>query len=85
MRAAKRVPQAAPVGSGTSVAFENGDVRYSILDGRLDAEDLARVLMSFRGQPKPTTGGMRYQRLAADLNASVYVIDGDSGMAYLLV
>ena len=59
-------------------------VRTTVLDGRLDAEDMARVLTGFRGQPIAVTPAMRYVRSSADGNASAYVFDEESGMVYIL-
>jgi hypothetical protein len=67
------------------VMVEDPDVRCAVVDGRLDAEDMARVLTGFRGQPvalTPLTGSVRPVRAAA---TSAYVVDPQSGMAYLLV
>jgi hypothetical protein len=50
----------------------------------LDAEDLARVLTGFRGQPRGRTPTRRYSRSASDENASAYVFDETSGMVYIL-
>jgi hypothetical protein len=49
-----------------------------------DAEDLARVLTGFRGQPRRTTSAMRYVRRPADGNSSTYVLDDESAMVYIL-
>jgi hypothetical protein len=54
------------------------------LDGRLDAPDMARLLIGFRGQPGPRTTAMRYVRAPDDGEASAYVFDEDSGMVYIL-
>jgi hypothetical protein len=54
------------------------------VDGPLDAEDLARVLTGFRGQPIPLTPTMRYVRASSDGGASAYVFDEVSGMVYIL-
>jgi hypothetical protein len=66
------------------VEVENPDVRCAFVDGRLDAQDLARVLTGFRGQPIPLTPTMRYVRSSTDGDASAYVFDEDSGMVYIL-
>lgn len=55
-----------------------------ILSQPLDAEDLARVLTGFRGQPVALTPTMRYVRSSADGGASAYVFDEESGMVYIL-
>jgi hypothetical protein len=60
------------------------DPRCAVIDGRLDAEDMARVLTGFRGQPIDVTPDMRYVRRSADGNASAYVFDADTGMVYIL-
>ena len=54
------------------------------LDGRLDAPDMARLLIGFRGQPTPRTSAMRYVRPSDDGEAAAYVFDEDSGMVYIL-
>ena len=56
----------------------------AVVDERLDAEDLARVLTGFRGQPIPLTPAMRYVRASSDGAASAYVFDEISGMVYIL-
>ena len=66
------------------VEIENPDARCAFVDGRLDAQDLARVLTGFRGQPIPLTPTMRFVRSSADGNASAYVFDEESGMVYIL-
>jgi len=50
----------------------------------MDAEDLARVLTGFRGQPIALTPTMRYVRSSADGDASAYVFDEGTGMVYIL-
>jgi hypothetical protein len=50
----------------------------------LDAEELARALIGFRGQPAAHTPAMRYVREAGDGDATAYVVDGLTGMAYIL-
>ena len=54
------------------------------LDGRLDPEDRARLLMGFRGQPGPLTPSMRYVRASSDGEATAYVFDEISGMVFIL-
>ena len=54
------------------------------LDGRLDAQDMARLLIGFRGQPGPLTSSMRYVRASSDGDSSAYVFDEDSGMVFIL-
>jgi len=66
------------------VEVEDPDVRCAFIDGRLDAEDQARVLTGFRGQPVSPTPTMRYVRSSADGNASAYVFDEQSGMVFIL-
>lgn len=56
----------------------------TVVDGRLDVEDMARLLTGFRGQPIAVTPAMRYVRSSADGNASAYVFDEESGMVYIL-
>ena len=58
----------------------------TVIDWRtLDADDLARVATSFRGQPTWRTPSMRYSRGARDGHGSVYVLNEESGMAFFLV
>lgn len=66
------------------VEVEEPDVRCAVVDGRLDAEDMARVLTGFRGQPIPLTPAMHYVRASSDGEASAYVFDDVSGMVYIL-
>ena len=54
------------------------------LEGRLDAEDSARALIGFRGNPPLASATMRYVRAASDGEACAYVFDEDSGMVYIL-
>jgi hypothetical protein len=67
-----------------AVELVDDDPQCAVIDGRLDAEDLARMLTGFRGQPLPVTPAMRYVRTDADGQGSAYVIDAESGMVYLL-
>lgn len=66
------------------VEVEEPNVRCAIVDGRLDAEDMARALTGFRGQPIPLTPALRYVRTSADGDATAYVFDEESGMVYIL-
>ena len=66
------------------VEVREPDPRCAIVDGRLDAQDMARVLTGFRGQPVPRTPAMHYVRTSGDGRASAYVFDEVSGMVYLL-
>ena len=66
------------------VEVEEPDVRCAVVDGRLDAEDMARVLTGFRGQPIKLTPAMRYVRASTDGDAVAYVFDEVSGMVYIL-
>jgi len=66
------------------VAVKEPDVRSAFVDGRLDAEDLARVLTGFRVPPVTPTASMRYVRASDDGNATAYVFDEESGMVYIL-
>lgn len=52
--------------------------------GYLDAEDMARTLTGFRGQPRHRTPPMRYARTAADGNACVYAFDASTAMVYIV-
>ena len=54
------------------------------VDGRLDAEDMARLMAGFRGQPIPITPTMRYVRVPADGTGCAWVFDEESGMVYIL-
>jgi hypothetical protein len=66
------------------VEVEDPDVQCAVVDGRLDAEDMARVLTGFRGQPlqlTPATGSVRPINAGA---SSAYVQDAETGMTYLL-
>jgi len=64
--------------------LDDPDPRCAVVDGHLDAADMARLLTGFRGQPIAVTPAMRYVRRSADGNASAYVFDEDSGMVYIL-
>jgi hypothetical protein len=66
------------------VAVGEPDVRSAIVDGHLDAEDLARVLTGFRVPPITPTTNMRYVRASDDGTARAYVFDEESGMVYIL-
>jgi hypothetical protein len=66
------------------VKAEEPGLSCAIVDGRLDAEDMARVLTGFRGQPIALTPAMRYVRASSDGEASAYVFDEVSGMVYIL-
>jgi hypothetical protein len=50
----------------------------------MDAQDLARTLTAFRGQPKARTAPMRYKRFTSDSTATEYVYDDESGMAFIV-
>ena len=58
--------------------------RITHLEFPLDAEDRARALTGFRGQPLRRIPTMRYVRHPADGNDSAYVFDDESGMVYIL-
>ncbi len=62
----------------------NADVSAPSVVAPLDAEDMARVLATYRGQPNRRTAAMRYVRSSDDGGESVYVFDAQSGMVYLL-
>jgi hypothetical protein len=66
------------------VDVEDADARCAVVDGRLDARELARVLTGFRGQPVHGTPPMHYVRASSDGEASAYVFDELSGMVYIL-
>ena len=53
-------------------------------EGRLDAEDMARALIGFRGPAVVATSAMRLVNRSADGQASAYVFDEASGMVYIL-
>ena len=67
-----------------AVEVDEPDARCAWVDGRLDAEDQARFLAAFRGQPTSETPGMAYLRPAAWSDATAYVCDEQSGMVYIL-
>ncbi|MFI5244515.1 MAG: hypothetical protein ACHQQR_04760 [Gemmatimonadales bacterium] len=67
-----------------AVEVETPDVRCELVDAPLDAEDMARVLTGFRGQPIPLTPAMRYVRASSDGEACAYVFDEVTGMVYIL-
>ena len=64
--------------------IDNPDIRNVAAPALLDAEDMARVLTSFRGQPISRTPALGYVRSSSDGDASAYVFDDESGMVYLL-
>ena len=63
---------------------DNPDIQSVAAHTLLDAEDMARVLTSFRGQPITRTPALGYIRSSSDGVSSVYVFDDESGMVYLL-
>ncbi len=64
--------------------IDGPDSRRAPAVALLDAEDMARVLTSFRGQPIARTPGLGYVRSCSDGDGSAYVFDNESGMVYLL-
>jgi hypothetical protein len=50
----------------------------------LDAQDMARALMTFRGQPIQQTPTLRQPRPPVVADTSAYVFDEESGMAYIV-
>jgi hypothetical protein len=66
------------------VEVEEPDACCAVVDGRMDAEDMARALTGFRGQPISLTPALRYVRTSADGTATAYVFDEESGMVYIL-
>jgi hypothetical protein len=62
------------------------EMPLDLADGELADEDLARVLISFRGvvAPRPSTKALRYVRRSDDGLAPAYMFDEDSGMIYIL-
>jgi hypothetical protein len=66
------------------VDVEEPDVRCAVVDGRLDAEDLARSFTGFRGQPMPLTPTMRCVPASSDGDASACVFDEHSGTVHIL-
>lgn len=55
-----------------------------VVEAPLDAEDLARVLTTFRGQPTRRTPPLHFVRSPADGEECPYVLDEQSGMVYAL-
>ena len=54
-------------------------------DSALEQEDLARLLMSFRGvAAPPPASALRFVRESGDGLAPAYVFDEESGMIYIL-
>ena len=53
-------------------------------DGTLDAEDMARALIGFRGPAVVATSAMRPVKRSADGQESAYVFDEASGMVYIV-
>ena len=51
---------------------------------QMDAQDLARALTAFRGQPRARISPMRYKRFTLDSTATEYVYDDESGMAFIV-
>jgi hypothetical protein len=70
--------------AGPEAEAKEPGTRTALIEGRLDADDLARVLTGFRGQPIAVTRTMRYVRTSADGEASAYVFDEETGMVYIL-
>ena len=66
------------------VEVEDPDVRCAIVDGQLDAADMARAITGFRGSTVRIAPTMRYLRSATDQDATIYVFDPDTGMVYML-
>jgi hypothetical protein len=66
------------------VEVEDPDARCALVDGKLDAADMARVLTGFRGRPLRVRSAMRYVRDCADGEGTVYVFDERTGMVYIL-
>jgi hypothetical protein len=66
------------------VAVKEPDMQSVVVDGRLDAEDLARVLTGFRVPPLTPTADMHYVRASDDATTSAYVFDEESGTVYIL-
>jgi hypothetical protein len=64
--------------------IDNPDIQSVAAHTLLDAEDMARVLTSFRGQPITRTPALGYIRSSSDGVTSAYVFDDESGMVYLL-
>jgi hypothetical protein len=55
-----------------------------VVEAPLDAEDMARVLTTFRGQPTRQTPPLHFVRSPADGDEGAYVVDEVSGMVYAL-
>jgi hypothetical protein len=60
------------------------DAPPGFCDGELGDEDLARLLISFRGVVAPRGSTLRFVRRSDDGLAPAYVFDEDSGMIYIL-
>ena len=60
------------------------DAPRDFRDSALEAEDLARLLISFRGVSAPPSHGLRFVRESSDGLAPAYVFDESSGMIYIL-
>jgi hypothetical protein len=63
---------------------EIADMPRDICDGELGEEDLARVLITFRGVVAPPAPTLHFVRSSDDGLAPAYVFDEDSGMIYIL-
>ena len=66
------------------VEVDDPDARCALVDGRLDAQDLARVSTGVRLQPVPVTRTMRYVPPSTDGEPTACVYDEATGMAYIL-
>ena len=65
------------------IADETCDV-CDVCDGELGEEDLARLLISFRGVVAPPESTIRFVRRSDDGLAPADMFDEDSGMIYIL-
>jgi hypothetical protein len=60
------------------------DMPRDLRDGKLEQEDLARLLIAFRGVVAPPWARLHLVRRSDDGLAPEYVFDEDSGMIYIL-
>jgi hypothetical protein len=63
---------------------EIADMPRDVCDSELGEEDLARLLITFRGVVAPAAPTLRFVRSSDDGLAPAYVFDEDSGMIYIM-
>ena len=63
---------------------EIADMPRDVCDGELGEEDLARLLITFRGVVAPAAPTLHFVRSSDDGLAPAYVFDEDSGMIYIM-